>query len=341
MSEARVTVGIPTFNRSDWLRDTIESVLAQTFTGFRLVVSDNASGDDTPDVVRSFGDERIEYVRSERNIGRIGNFNRLIALADTEFLVLLPDDDVLYPGHLEAAVDLLERFEAVGLAHSAFDLIDAQSQVIRRVNPLETCSPVTIETRALALERLMASAWPICFSSVVYRTKAIVEAGGMREEDEPWGDLQMWMRIALNWDFGYIAKPLAGFRDHPETATVGITANEARTSAGNEVAFRHAEIRFQRRMSFLGDAALEPRKANWLRALATLELVNEQAIIGLPRGEVVKRLVDLVRKYPRVALSPALWRLVARRLRSGLRGASSRPTPRWAKLDWIRSGRRA
>ena len=67
-------------------------------------MSDNASDDDTPDVVRSFDDGRIDYVRSERNIGAIGNINRLIALADTDFLVLLPDDDVLYPGHLDATV---------------------------------------------------------------------------------------------------------------------------------------------------------------------------------------------------------------------------------------------
>ena len=98
----KVTVGIPTFNRAGWLRESIESVLAQTFTDFRLVVSDNASDDDTPEVVRSFDDDRIHYVRSQRNVGPVGNSRRLIALAETtEFLVLLPDDDVLYPGHLQ------------------------------------------------------------------------------------------------------------------------------------------------------------------------------------------------------------------------------------------------
>ena len=57
----KVTVGIPTYNRSDMLKQSIASVLAQSFTGFRLLVSDNASDDDTPDVVRSFGDARIDY----------------------------------------------------------------------------------------------------------------------------------------------------------------------------------------------------------------------------------------------------------------------------------------
>src|SRR5690242_9857238 len=145
MSAPKLTVGIPTFNRARWLREAIESVLGQTFTGYRLIVSDNASEDDTPDVVRSFGDERINYVRSEVNVGAVGNLNRLIALANTEFLLLLPDDDVLHPGHLGATVELLERFASVGLAHSAYEEIDAGSRVIRAMNPWTCRSTVTIE----------------------------------------------------------------------------------------------------------------------------------------------------------------------------------------------------
>ena len=56
MTAPKLTVGIPTFNRARWLRETIDSVLAQTYTDFRVIVSDNASDDDTPDVVRSFDD---------------------------------------------------------------------------------------------------------------------------------------------------------------------------------------------------------------------------------------------------------------------------------------------
>ena len=232
MSTTKVTVGIPTFNRAVWLRETINSVLAQTFTSFRLIVSDNASDDDTSEVVRSFNDKRIHYVRSERNVGAIGNLNRLVALTETEFVVLLPDDDVLYPGHLGAVVELLERFETIGLAHSAFNWIDARSRVVRRENPVISRSPMTIERRDLALERLMVSSVALCFSSVTYRTRAIVDAGGFREQEEPFCDRQLWMRMAVDWDFGYIARPLAGFRTHPEAMTTNIAAQHGVTSEG-------------------------------------------------------------------------------------------------------------
>jgi glycosyltransferase involved in cell wall biosynthesis len=314
MSDVKLTVGIPTFNRAEWLRETIESVRAQTFTSFRLIVSDNASDDDTPDVARSFSDERIDYVRSERNVGAIGNLNRLIALAETEFLVLLPDDDVLYPGHLGAAVELLERFETVGLAHSAFDFIDEQSRVIRRANPLPSRSPVTIQRRDLALEWMMYSRWALCFPTVMYRTKAIIDAGGLLEDEEPFGDHKLWMRIALAWDFGYIAKPLAGFRTHPETRTSNFATPNRVTSDGRERYVRVSQIKFQRRMDFLDDAQLEPQRTKRLRAIATLQLLAENAASGLPWFEAARRLANLVRTYPRIVLRRALWRLVVAQL---------------------------
>ena len=102
-----VTVGIPTFNRADLLRETIESVLGQTYRNFRVIVSDNASTDETQEVVASVSDARLEYVRADKNIGMIGNFNRLIKLTDTEFLMLLPDDDCLHPDYLRSVVEVL------------------------------------------------------------------------------------------------------------------------------------------------------------------------------------------------------------------------------------------
>src|SRR5947209_12910719 len=114
MAHPPVTIGIPTYNRSGSLRATLASVLGQTFENFRVVVRDNASSDDTADVVASFHDPRVDYVRSDRNIGLIGNFNGLIDLAETDFFLLLPDDDILYPPYLDRAVAALRRFDTAG-----------------------------------------------------------------------------------------------------------------------------------------------------------------------------------------------------------------------------------
>jgi hypothetical protein len=329
MREMRVTVGIPTYNRSGLLKGAIESVLAQTFTDFRLIVSDNASDDDTPDVVQSFDDERIRYVRAEVNGGPPANFSRLLELADTEFLLILPDDDVLYPDHLRAAVDVLDRHPDVGLVHTAFDLIDERSRVTGSMHPLGPRPAVTIEPRDRAHERLMVSDFPICFSSVLYRTKAIVAAGGIRPEEEPFGDLQLWMRIAMHWDFGYVATRLAGLRIHEETTTGTIASEAGIEPDERELALLHRQIRFTRRRDFLDSAPMDPRRITRLRALATLHDLVERAYWGLPGRAVAAGQLRIARAYPRVVLEPAFWRLVVaqlggRRLRAALRGVTAR-----------------
>ena len=67
----KVTVCLPTYNRAHYLREAIESVLSQTFQDFELLICDNASTDETSEVVKSFRDARIRYVRHSRNINRV------------------------------------------------------------------------------------------------------------------------------------------------------------------------------------------------------------------------------------------------------------------------------
>lgn len=314
MGAMRVTVGIPTYNRPELLRGAMESVLTQTFTDFTLLVSDNASEPETEAVVRSFDDERIRYVRADRNVGPTGNFRRVVQLADTEFVLILPDDDVLYPDHLRATVDVLDRFETVGMVHTAFVLLDGESRATGTHHPLEAETPVVIEPRAEALERLMVTDFPICFSSVLYRTEAIVAVDGLREAEGPFGDIQMWMRIALDWDFGYVADTLAGFRIHENTTTSGIGAEHGVTGAGAELDVLHARMRYERRTAFLDESSLASGYAARLRAAATLKLLAVRAAAGAPWTEVLTEQARVLRLYPPIARHRPFWRLVLAQL---------------------------
>ena len=73
---------LPVYNGAAYIAESIESVLAQTYGDFRLIVSDNCSTDNTEDIVRSFSDRRLTYVRNARNLGVVGNFNRCLSLAE-------------------------------------------------------------------------------------------------------------------------------------------------------------------------------------------------------------------------------------------------------------------
>jgi hypothetical protein len=133
------------------------------------------------------------------------------------------------------------------------------------------------------------------------------------------------MRIALSWDFGYIAKPLVGFRAHAETVSTNIAAQHGVTSAGRDRGLLYSQINFQRRMDFLDDASLESETRKRLQAIATLQLLIDSANAGLGFKDVAGRLANLVRSYPRLLARPAIWRLAiaqlgGRRARSALRG---------------------
>lgn len=333
----RLTVGIPTFNRSAWLRETIASVLAQTFSDFRVIVSDNASQDDTAAVVAGFADSRIQYRRNTTNIGSIANLNLLVSLADTEFLMLLPDDDLLAPGHLRAAVEALERFTTAGLVHSAFTLIDARSQELRTMRPLRgRADGAMLEAGGDALRRMMVESWPLCFSSVVYRTAAIAGAGAIPDAG-PFADLQLWLRMARDWDLAYLTAPLARFRLHQQSTSAQAGGQGLGAPDPLQLMLRHAQMRHEQRVLFLESTDLAPALARSLRALAELDLTVAGDHGGRPRREAIGRLAGLVRSSPAILLAPSLWRFALALLggsrtraaaRAGLRSLRRRPAPR-------------
>jgi len=311
MSSPTVTVGIPTYNRAALLKETLESVLAQTYCDFRLVISDNASSDETPEVVASYPDARIEYVRGERNIGMIGNFNRLIDLAETEFLMLLSDDDRLYPDYLGSVVDVLQRHQNVGLVHTAFDEIDLDSRVQRQaVSAMKTARRLTVETGPHFLERSMVSL-PLCFSTATYRTRAIREAGRMIVGEELLADVPLVLGMALHWDMAYIDRPLVAFRLHGATQTRLLAEGGASEPGARDRLLAYGQALLDRRMRFVEEAELPAKRANGYRALATLRFLVDRAGLGAPWSETTAAFLRLVRLYPRILTHPIALRFIA------------------------------
>jgi glycosyltransferase involved in cell wall biosynthesis len=113
------------------LKHSIESVLMQSFEDYELIISDNASDDETESVVKSYDDPRVRYSRNTTNIGCLANWNRCLALAQGKYIGILPDDDLMLPENLAAKVDVLSRHPEVGLIHSKYHLIDAEGRIIQ------------------------------------------------------------------------------------------------------------------------------------------------------------------------------------------------------------------
>ena len=105
-----VIIGVPVYNGEKFIKRRIESILAQSYKEFEVIISDNASDDSTQNICKQYEklDERITYHRQEKNIGYVENFNYLIKNAKGKYFVIAAVDDLWEPNFLEENVQILE-----------------------------------------------------------------------------------------------------------------------------------------------------------------------------------------------------------------------------------------
>lgn len=130
-SEPRVSIGMPVYNGERLLRQAIDSILAQTFADFELIISDNASTDATPEICRGYAarDARIQYVAHAMNRGAAWNHQRLVELARAPYFTWAHADDVRAPRHLERCIEEFERAPpSVVLVCTQGLIVDEQGQ---------------------------------------------------------------------------------------------------------------------------------------------------------------------------------------------------------------------
>lgn len=128
----RVSIGLPVYNGENFLADAIDSVLAQTFTDFELVISDNASTDRTESICRAYTaqDARIRYYRVDQNKGAAWNYNRVFQLSAGDYFRWLAHDDKLAPDLLQKSVQVLDAHPDVVLCSTWVVDIDENDEAL-------------------------------------------------------------------------------------------------------------------------------------------------------------------------------------------------------------------
>ena len=105
-SSVRLTIGLPVYNGQQFLAETLECLLGQTFSDFTLIICDNASTDETPELCLDYAkrDRRVQVSRNSVNVGAIGNFNRAFKLATTPLFKWAAHDDLYQPEYLASCM---------------------------------------------------------------------------------------------------------------------------------------------------------------------------------------------------------------------------------------------
>lgn len=127
----RVTVLMPTYNVAPWVEESIRSVLNQTYHDFELLVVDDASTDQTLDVVRAIRDPRIRIASFPNNVGLADNLNRGLDIIDTELVARMDGDDIAEPDWLETGIHILDTLPEVGICSFGFQFFGAKTSVVR------------------------------------------------------------------------------------------------------------------------------------------------------------------------------------------------------------------
>jgi len=143
-----VSLGLPVFNGEKYLEQALDSILAQTYKDFELIISDNASTDKTQQICLKYAAKhnRIRYYRNKENIGASNNFNRVFLLSTGEYFKWCTHDDVLAPEYLQKCVYVLDNDSSIVLCHSRTACIEEKGVVVadyddRTLNKITSWKP--------------------------------------------------------------------------------------------------------------------------------------------------------------------------------------------------------
>ena len=205
-----VSIVMPTWRRAHLIGETIETLLRQSCGDFELIVQDDASPDDTRAVVARFRDPRIRYFRNPVNLGMPGNLNVAIERTRGTYVLVCHDHDLYDPTLVKEMVALFEQVPGLSYVHTAVRVVDQEGAPAGRV----FVGPYPRVSDGRRWSRFMLTRFdsPVCADSMVPRR--VYEAAGLYDPTFAFvADVEMWIRLGLHGDVGYIAAPLIAVRE--------------------------------------------------------------------------------------------------------------------------------
>jgi glycosyltransferase involved in cell wall biosynthesis len=215
----RISVIIPTKNRAHYLGGALSSVLNQSFGDLEVLVIDDASEDNTEEVVRSFRDPRIRYMRHSESRGGSAARNTGIRNAVGLLIGFLDDDDEWLQQKLKLQVKLLDAAsDRIGCIYTGFELFDSDRN--------ERVGVWTPRHRGDLREKLLEGNVVSTTSTVLLRKSYLDRAGLFDEELPSMQDYDLWLRLAQFCQFEYIEQPLVRYRLHETRISTSLVAPE-------------------------------------------------------------------------------------------------------------------
>lgn len=205
-----VSVIIPTYNRKTYVQEAIDSVLAQTYTNYEIIVVDDGSTDKTNEMLQIRYENQIRYVWQE-NQGESAARNRGIEMAQGKYIAFLDSDDLWLPYKLEKQTKILNARPEVALVSSEAWLINSLGEKIGNQLLGRNANSESLNTEQLCLENKIVA------STVLLRRSASDLVNNFNVNIQYGEDWDLWLRLSLNWELMSIPEPLAMYRQHSDS----------------------------------------------------------------------------------------------------------------------------
>jgi len=210
MSRPLVTIGIPTYNRADvFLKESLESVLNQTYQNIEIIVSDNNSSDNTEEVVNSYGDKRIKYFKQKENLGPFKNMNYCLDKANGVYFQMLHDDDKIDPEFIEKCMKAADYKTDKAIFIAGSREIDEDGNLkYEKENRWEGLSSEEF------ILKWYEKKIHLFFCSILFNTKLLRDRGGFKEYYRYFADLAAEFELICIGERVDVPDVLASFRAH-------------------------------------------------------------------------------------------------------------------------------
>lgn len=247
MSYPKVSIVMGVYNEETYIREAIRSMLRQTFSDFEFIVINDASTDKTEEIMFSFDDPRIRYIKNGINIGLTRTLNRGLFIAKGEYIARMDGNDISHPTRLEKEVTVLNGNPkiqlvwtgAIYITSTGEFLCEKKTPSLKEVVDLLCSSPTELPVGRNHINHM----------TVMFRKNVVLKMGGYNEKYR-WGqDGNLWYRmIHKGYNFFFIEERLMSIRINPESATFG--RNVRRLSSPEEAYCRTCLMNYAWKKAF-------------------------------------------------------------------------------------------
>ena len=229
MSMPAVSVIIPTYNCADYIEQTLESILNQTFQDFELIVVDDGSTDRTQDIVARHA-PRVRLI-VQKNSGVCVARNRGISEAKGQFICLVDHDDYWFADKLACQVEAMEKYPESGVIYTDFTLWFPEDGRFPEPRTLHTAIPgdrIDPDYSGWIYHQLLLDCW-VLTSTAMFRAEVFRNCGKFDETLPYSEDWELWLRICRKYPFTKLAYASTLYRQHPNQGNRKVRAVDYRT----------------------------------------------------------------------------------------------------------------